>query len=970
MRRTLATIAVLMTVSCATAPPPEEKLSQREREALLSREIDRTRKGDVARIQQLVERTRREGTRFLARQESEARNRSIELYRTLTDRFPENNNDFMAEASFRLAELLFESERERIRWVLEEKGEGADLQPDFSLAIEAYRTVVSRFPGHPLVEDALYGLAYCYTEQGDPDQAAVEYARLIRDYPRTRYALEIHMRLGEHFFELEELPKAIEHYRMVADSGDETYADKALYKLGWCYYNLDRYEEAIDTFFTLLDLDRSRGTSADSLAEESIDIIARSYAERGGTPALSRRIASRKDNLVSSRILLRLAEIYKDRSLYPEAIGTFKTYEEIYPQGRDLPSALAQLGESYHIRGNELAALNLIEAYRTVIGPNSPWHKAASEEDRLEARSWILSSLESAAEKRRARFQAGGTVSELEKALQDVKNYLELVREAPPCRIRYLNGQILLELDMYPDAAVALNQLASSEGCGEWSEEAIVQSVNYQLGIYDNRKVVDLDLLTSSVNLLRETAAENTATPKALIALGNILGNVGKRSESRGVFASLIRTYPGTPESETARLHIARTFFQEDDYQQSSVWFKEAWRKASNQGEAAEAKKLHIYSLFKFAETLGQQNRIISAAERFEKIYRTFPDADVAQVSLYNAGKLYRQMGLEMRATDLFEELASVYQESDLAQEALQMSVLILEALGNPIRAAVDSMALAERLDGGQRVTALIKSADLFRAGGSYERASEIRQKAVDEYEGSDDGLAEQLLLLGQDLETAGNWAAAKQSYLRAIQVHSEGSKTQATAVHAARASLRIAQESYSRYQAIVIAPPIEETVNLKRKLLQEVIRNFVNAGSFKVAEVSTASNFFIGRSLEQFKDEILHSPRPNGLTVSQLEEYDLLLDEMAYPFEEKALQAYKVNIQRAMELEILDPWIEKSYHRMAELAPWAYLREEKLLYPLTVIKPEEPALPPLPTMESVLMAMENDGGQGKVQSQ
>ena len=90
----------------------------------------------------------------------------------------------------------------------------------------------------------------------------------------------------------------------------------------------------------------------------------------------------------------------------------------------------------------------------------------------------------------------------------------------------------------------------------------------------------------------------------------------------------------------------------------------------------------------------------------------------------------------------------------------------------------------------------------------------------------------------------------------------------------------------------------------------------------------------------------------------------------MAYPFEEKALQAYKVNIQRAMELEILDPWIEKSYHRMAELAPWAYLREEKLLYPLTVIKPEEPALPPLPTMESVLMAMENDGGQGKVQSQ
>ena len=78
----------------------------------------------------------------------------------------------MAEASFQLAELLFETERERIRIVLETEGETAEILPDFNAAIQAYARVIERFPRHPLTEDALYGIAYCYTEQGDPDLAA------------------------------------------------------------------------------------------------------------------------------------------------------------------------------------------------------------------------------------------------------------------------------------------------------------------------------------------------------------------------------------------------------------------------------------------------------------------------------------------------------------------------------------------------------------------------------------------------------------------------------------------------------------------------------------------------------------------------------------------------------------------------------------------------------------------------------
>ena len=969
MRRIFAIAAILITASCATAPSPVEDLSPREREVLLLREVDRTRKSDVARMKQLVTKARREGMKFLSRQETDARNRSIELHRSLIGSFPDNRKSYMAEASFRLAELLFETERERIRRVMEEEGAGADLLPDFGQAIEAYREVVKRFPDHPLVEDALYGLAYCYTEQGDPDRAASEYARLIGLFPGTRYALEIHMRLGEYYFEMEDLRRAIEHYMLVSKSGDEIYTDKALYKLGWCYYNLDSYEKAVETFFTLLDYDLSRGTPSDSLADESVDIIARSYAEKGGTPALVRRIAKRKEDPRSSSILLRLAEIYKDRSLYPEAVGTFRTYTRLFPQDRELPSALAQLGESYHIRGDDLAALDLTESYPALVGPSSPWYVAATQEERDETVSWLLGNLESASERRRARFLAGGTKSELEKALNDIDAYHEITPAVPPCRIRHLKGQILAELEIYPDAAVTLNDLASAEDCGEWAANSSIQSVNFQIGSYEREKTVDLGLLESSVDILLSAAPDDPAAPKALLAMGEISANMGNRSESRTVFARLLRTYPKSHESITARLNIARTFFQESNFRQSAAWFKEAWRKSEAPEEMKEARRLHIYSRFKNAEEMGRQSKTMAAAEKFEGIFRMFPDADVAQVSLYNAGKLYRQMGLEMRATDLFEELASVYKESDLALEALQMSVLILEALGDPIRAGVDALALADRSSGEARRSALVKSADLFRAGGSPERAALTRKKAVDEFREPVEGLTEQLFELGQDLESAGRWDEAKRNYLETVNVHRRHIEVPLTLEHAAKAQLRIAQESFSRYQAVTIKPPIEETVTRKRELLQEVIRNFVDAGTFKVAEVSTASNFFLGSALEQFKDEILDSPRPDELTREELEEYVILLQELAYPFEEKALKAYRVNIERAVELEILDKWIEKSYHRMAELAPWAYLREEKLFYPFTAVKPKAPGIPPAPPIESIMSALASGGGREETQS-
>jgi hypothetical protein len=202
---------------------------------------------------------------------------------------------------------------------------------------------------------------------------------------------------------------------------------------------------------------------------------------------------------------------------------------------------------------------------------------------------------------------------------------------------------------------------------------------------------------------------------------------------------------------------------------------------------------------------------------------------------------------------------------------------------------------------------------------------------------------------MGKDLEELGQWPDARTAYLDNVQLQKDNPDEPEILAFAARSQLRIAEHSFEEYGGFHIAPPVEDTVVRKRELLQGVIREFVAAGNYRTADVITASNFFIGRALELFKEDILSSPVPPGLGPGEQEEYDLLLQEMAFPFEEKALGAYRVNIQRSVTLEMLDPWIEQTYERMAELAPWAYQREETVAYPSTLISPPPLSLPMSP---------------------
>jgi len=110
---------------------------------------------------------------------------------------------------------------------------------------------------------------------------------------------------------------------------------------------------------------------------------------------------------------------------------------------------------------------------------------------------------------------------------------------------------------------------------------------------------------------------------------------------------------------------------------------------------------------------------------------------------------------------------------------------------------------------------------------------------------------------------------------------------------------------------------------------MEDVIKVYTTAADYGVAEVTTAATFRLGEVYEKFSEDLMESERPSDLDEAALEQYELLLEEQMFPFEEKAIDLYKANANRAPD-GVYDEWVIRSFERLAGLMPARYAKVER----------------------------------------
>ena len=92
---------------------------------------------------------------------------------------------------------------------------------------------------------------------------------------------------------------------------------------------------------------------------------------------------------------------------------------------------------------------------------------------------------------------------------------------------------------------------------------------------------------------------------------------------------------------------------------------------------------------------------------------------------------------------------------------------------------------------------------------------------------------------------------------------------------------------------------------------------------------MTTAATFRLGEVYQQFSKDLMDSERPKDLDQAALEQYDLLLEEQTFPFEEKAIELYEANASRTVD-GVYDEWVGRSFEALAKLMPGRYAKTER----------------------------------------
>ena len=144
----------------------------------------------------------------------------------------------------------------------------------------------------------------------------------------------------------------------------------------------------------------------------------------------------------------------------------------------------------------------------------------------------------------------------------------------------------------------------------------------------------------------------------------------------------------------------------------------------------------------------------------------------------------------------------------------------------------------------------------------------------------------------------------------------------------AAKASLTLAGPVRDEFARIKLVIPLKKSLAEKRKAMETALAAYSQAADYQVAEVTTAATFESAELYRQLGKDLMDSERPKNLNKDELEQYNVLLEEQAFPFEEKAIKLHEVNTARAKD-GTYDEWVQKSFGALAQLNPGRYAKVE-----------------------------------------
>jgi tetratricopeptide (TPR) repeat protein len=245
--------------------------------------------------------------------------------------------------------------------------------------------------------------------------------------------------------------------------------------------------------------------------------------------------------------------------------------------------------------------------------------------------------------------------------------------------------------------------------------------------------------------------------------------------------------------------------------------------------------------------------------------------------------------------------------------------------------AELERIAVAPKTEPKVARDAQWQAAELYEKGGSRVPATRAYERYLKQYPQPLEPAVEARWRLARVAKEDGN-ATREVALMKEIQqadLNGGAARTDRTRTLGGLAALALTEPALEGYRKVALVEPLARQLKLKKAKMEEVLRAYAAASEYRVPEVTTAATFHTGALYQDFGRAMLASQRPKKLSKAELEQYNVMLEEQAFPFEEKAIELHEVNTRRAAE-GIYDQWVKSSFKALAELRPVRYGKNER----------------------------------------
>jgi hypothetical protein len=282
-------------------------------------------------------------------------------------------------------------------------------------------------------------------------------------------------------------------------------------------------------------------------------------------------------------------------------------------------------------------------------------------------------------------------------------------------------------------------------------------------------------------------------------------------------------------------------------------------------------------------------------------------------------------------ASSVLEEFRSAHPEHELNADATKQLAYIYREDGQTERSAAEHERIAaEATDPELAREALLTAAELYDEVHVVDDTVRVYEQYVSDYPRPLDLAMEARNRLSEIFKAELDYERYYAELNDIIDADREAGvdRTDRSRYLAAKAALVLAEQSYKRFADLKLVQPFEESLAEKQLRMDVAMAAFEGLVDYEVAEVTAAATFYLAEIYFNFSASLLESERPDGLSAAEKVDYEMVIEEEAYPFEERAISVHEENFE-LLAIGVYNPWVQKSLDKLAVLMPGRYAKNE-----------------------------------------